>query len=122
MSNSARSRSSNNSDSNVQNSRKRKSDQILCFPNNITASLSLDEVNVSPVRSNQNETGAASQVSTIDSAISDLISSPPIRGPRRSIEDHLKNITSTPTARSKPVVSEASLTENRQVKIKRNVI
>ena len=114
---STRLRSRNNSKSYIQNSRKRKSDQILCFSNNTTESLSLNEVNLSTVRSNQNETGTASQVSTVDSAISDLNSSPP----RKSI-GNLKNITSTPAARSIPVFGEASVTENRQVKIKRNVI
>jgi hypothetical protein len=118
MRSSTRLRSRNNSESYIQNSRKRKSDQILCFSNNTTESLSLNEVNLSTVRSNQNETGTASQVSTVDSAISDLISSPP----RKSIGNHLKNITSTPAARSIPVFGEASVTENRQVKIKRNVI
>ena len=112
MGSSTRLRSRNKSESYVQNSRKRKSDQILCFSNNTTESLSRDEVDISTVGSNQNETGAAGQVSTIESANSDLISSPP----RKSIGNHLKNITSTPTVGSIPVFGEASLSENRQVK------
>ena len=66
-----------------------------------------------PARFNQN---GESQISTVDSTNNDFMLTPQIRAPRRLHDEHM--LTSTPIVRSVPVLREALVAENIQVKKK----